>query len=63
MFTIIWLQKILGNKKIFMRIYNELFTRVYVYINCIKEWLDLYSSLKNITSLLALPPNMQEEKY
>ena len=48
------------NKWFIMRTYNELFTRVSVYINCIKEWLDLYSSLKNITSVLALPPNMQE---
>ena len=52
---------ICGNKRLSMRIYNELFTRVSVYINCIKEWLDLYSSLKNITSVLALPPNMREE--
>lgn len=55
-------QPILGNKRLFMRIYNELFTRVSVYIKCIKEWLDLYSSLRNITSVLALPPNMREEK-
>lgn len=53
---------ILGNKTLFMKIYNELFTRVSVYINCIKEWLDLYSSLRNITSVLALPPNMQKER-
>lgn len=49
------------NKRFVMKVYNELFTRVSVYINCIKEWLDLYSSLINITSVLALPPNMREE--
>lgn len=54
-------KSILGNKRFFMRIYNELFTRVSVYINCIKEWLDLYSSLRNITSVLALPPCLREE--
>lgn len=53
---------ILGNKTLFMRIYNELFTRVSVYINCIKEWLDLYSSLRNITSVLALPPCLREDR-
>ena len=53
---------ILRNKILFMRIYNELFTRVYVYINCIKEWLDLYSSLRNITSVLALPPCLREKR-
>ncbi len=53
---------ICGNKTLKMTIYNELFTRVSVYINCIKDWLDLYSSLRNITSVLALPPNMREEK-
>jgi hypothetical protein len=55
-------KSILGNKRFFMRIYNELFTRVSVYINCIKEWLDLYSSLINITSVLALPPCLREER-
>ena len=50
------------NKWFVMRVYNELFTRVSVYINCIKEWLDLYSSLKNITSVLALPPYLREER-
>lgn len=52
---------ICGNKRVFMRSYNELFTRVSVYINCIKEWLDLYSSFRNITSVLALPPCLREE--
>lgn len=55
-------QPICGNKTLFMRSYNELFTRVSVYIGCIKEWLDLYSSLKNITSVLALPPHLREKK-
>ena len=55
-------KSILGNKNLFMRIYNELFTRVSVYINCINAWLDLYSSLKNITSVLALPPCLREER-
>ena len=50
------------NKWFVMRIYNELFTRVSVYINCIKEWLDLYSALSNITSVLALPPCLREER-
>jgi hypothetical protein len=54
-------KKILGNKKLFMRIYNELFTKVSVYINCINEWLNLYSSLRDITSVLALPPCMREK--
>ena len=54
-------EKILGNKKLFMRIYNELFTKVSVYINCINEWLNLYSSLRDITSVLALPPCMREK--
>ena len=53
---------ICGNKTLVMRNYNELFTRVSVYINCINEWLDLYSSLRNITSVLALPPCMREER-
>ena len=53
---------ILGNQKLFMKIYNELFTKVSVYSNCIKEWLNLYSSLKDITSVLVLPPCMREEK-
>jgi hypothetical protein len=53
---------ICGNRRLFMRIYNELFTRVSVYINCIKEWLDLYSSLRNITSVLALPPCLRDER-
>jgi len=53
---------IFGNKRLFMRFYNELFTKVSVYSNCIKEWLDLYSSLRDITSVLALPPCMREEK-
>lgn len=50
------------NKWFVMRVYNELFTRVSVYINCIKEWLDLYSSLSNITSVLALPSYLREER-
>lgn len=50
------------NKWFVMRSYNELFTRVSVYINSIKEWLDLYSSLINITSVLALPPCLREER-
>lgn len=50
-----------GNKRLVMRSYDELFTRVSVYINCIREWLDLYSSLRNITSVLALPLCLQEE--
>ena len=54
-------QPILMNKTSSMRIYNELFTRVSVYIGCIKEWLDLYSSLRSITSVLALPPCLREE--
>lgn len=54
-------EKFLGNKKLFMRIYNELFTKVSVYINCINEWLNLYSSLRDITSVLALPPCMREK--
>lgn len=53
---------IVGNKRLFMRIYCELFTKVSVYSNCIKEWLDLYSSLRVITSVLDLPPCMREEK-
>lgn len=53
---------IMGNKMLIMRSYNELFTRVSVYTNCIKEWLDLYSSLRNITSVLALPPYLREER-
>lgn len=53
---------ICGNRRLFMRIYNDLFTRVSVYINCIKEWLDLYASLINITSILALPTCLQEER-
>ncbi len=55
-------KSILRNKKLFMRVYNELFTRVSVYTNCIKEWLDLYSSLRNITSVLPLPLCLQEER-
>ena len=54
-------QPIMGNKRLVMRSYNELFTHVSVHINCIKEWLDLYSSLRNITSVLALPLCLQEE--
>ena len=54
-------KSIMGNKRLVMRRYNELFTRVSVYINCIKEWLDLYSSLRNITSVLDLPPCLREE--
>ncbi len=50
---------IFRNKTLKMRAYNELFTRIFVNINCIQEWLNLYASLRNITSVLELPPGLR----
>ena len=52
---------VLGNRYIVKRSYNELFTRVFVRISYIDEWLHLYSSLLGITYKLELPKALQTE--
>lgn len=49
------------HRTIMMRFYRELFTHVAVNINAISEWLDLYASLRGLTSVLALPEELQNE--
>lgn len=53
---------ILGNRRIKMRAYNELFTQLFTKISCIQDWLDLYASLRDSISVLDLPPSMQTPK-
>lgn len=53
---------ILGNSRIKMRAYNKLFTHVFVKINSIQDWLDLYASLRGTICVLELPPSLQTPK-
>ena len=55
--------RILGNKHITMRAYNDLFTRIFVSLhsNSIELWLNLYASLRHITSFLELPPRLRTD--